>query len=496
MHLVYEIALLQMAKNTLGQGTYQVQTQTQMLSPQQVLVARLTELPLEALRERIDKELNDNYWLEAEAPNRKEDQAADKNHDNQTSDSTNDQTDKQPEEQDDRYDDDQLPVAQNGTAETSTREWSNPEESFYDHLLGQVSEYELTPHEEEVVRYLIGSLEDDGLLHLSMRTMLYEMDVYHAIETTAEELQRLLVGIVQQMEPAGVGARNLQECLLLQARRRYHGERKRMLERLLVDEWDDFSHTRWNNIKSSLKIDDEQLEQLRHCIRRMTPKPGGSMSNAGGTPVSTIIPDMVVEQDEQGRLHLSLNESDLPRLSVSPDAEVNLSLPTVTRAEKEAQKYVRGCVEDAQMFIKALAQRRQSMLLTMKAIIKLQRPFFLEGDETLLRPMKLDDVAALTGLDISTTSRVCGSKYVQTDFGTYPLRWFFTSAAVQDGEEVSIKKILDTLKMVVEGENKKHPLSDDKLAQMLRERGYDVARRTIAKYRDQLGIPESRLRRG
>lgn len=484
-----------MAKNTLGQGTYQVQTQTQTLSPQQVLAARLTELPLEALRERIDKELNDNYWLEAELPNHEKDHGTDNDHNGQTSDSPDNQTAKQPEEQDDRYDDDQLPVAHNGTAETSTREWGNPEESFYDHLVGQIGEFSLTAHEEEVVRYLIGSLDDDGLLHLPLRTIQDEMDIYQGIETTDEELQRLL-GIVQQMEPAGVGARNLQECLLLQAQRRYHGERKRMLERLLMDEWDDFSHTRWNNIKSSLKIDDNELEQLRHCIRRMTPKPGGSMSNGGSTPVCTIIPDMMVEHDEQGRLHLSLNEGDLPRLSVSPDAEVNLNLPTVTRAEKEAQKYVRECVEDAQMFIKALAQRRQSMLLTMKAIIKLQHPFFLEGDETRLKPMKLEDVAELTGLDISTTSRVCGSKYVQTDFGTYPLRWFFTSATMQDGEEVSIKKILDTLKSVIEGENKKHPLSDEKLAQMLRERGFDVARRTIAKYRDQLGIPESRLRRG
>jgi len=208
-----------------------------------------------------------------------------------------------------------------------------------------------------------------------------------------------------------------------------------------------------------------------------------------------IIPDFYVEMDDLGKLRVALNEGDLPQLIVSPDAETSLSMPAVSKAEKEALKYMRDRVENAQMFIDAIAQRRRTMLLTMKAIIKLQRPFFLEGDETLLAPMKLEDVAALTGLDISTISRVSNSKYVQTTHGTYPLRWFFTSAAMQDGESVSVRAILDSLKNLVQNEDKKQPLSDEKLVQLLREKGFAVARRTVTKYRTQLGIAESRMRK-
>lgn len=300
--------------------------------------------------------------------------------------------------------------------------------------------------------------------------------------------------VVQQMEPAGVGARNVRECLILQARRHYKGKNRDELLSLFTDNWDDFSHMRWGKIQAAMQLDDHELEQLRRRVQRLTPQPGMSVGRGHSEDSRTVTPDFVVTQDEEGRLRLSLNEGDLPVLTLSPDAEVSLQMPVVTKEDREAMRYLRDRVASAQLFIDSIAQRRRSMLLTMKAIIKLQRPFFLTGDETLLRPMKLEDVSELTKLDISTTSRVTNGKYVQTDHGTYPLRWFFTSAAVKNGDEVSVRNILQALKDLVDHEDKRHPLSDEKLVALLRGKGYTVARRTVAKYRTQLGIPESRLR--
>lgn len=469
-----------------GQHTIQQQTQQQTLSPQQVMVARLTELPLEGLRERIEKELEDNQWLEAQ------------NEPRAAADPVPEEGGDEPETaQDDRYDDDAddgIPRAVNESGERHQREWGDQEESFYDHLTAQMGEYDLTPHEQEVVRYLIGSLEDDGMLRTPLAQLADELDIYQNVPANEAELARLLTTVVQRMDPAGVGGRDLQESLVLQAQRHYTGANRDLLLALFTRCWDDFSHMRWGKIQHTLKLDDQALDDLRQRVRRLTPRPGGSIGNDGQLGARTILPDFYVSVDESGRLHLSLNEGDLPRLELSPDAEVALNTPLVTKSDREAMRYLRDQVSNAQLFIDAIAQRRRSMLLTMKAIVKIQRAFFLTGDEMMLRPMKLEDVSMLTGLDISTTSRVSNSKYVQTPHGTYALRWFFTSAAVKDGDEVSVRNILSALKELVEAEDKNRPLSDEKLVSLLRERGYSVARRTVAKYRTQLGIPESRLR--
>jgi len=488
-----------MAHNLQGQGNYQVQTQVQTLSPQQVMVARLTELPVDALRERIEKELDDNSWLETKADHDEEHstQGVEGNTaENQDEDSreTHELVEGPRDETDERFDDDFIPNPNNGNEEVHQREINDQEESFFDHLTNQMSEYELDEHQKEVMRYLIGSLEDDGFLRTSLLQIQDELDIYQGIQTSLEELEQLL-GIIQQMDPAGAGARNLQECFTIQAKRNYQGEDRDQLVKLFTRYWDDFAHLRWDRIKKVLKLDELQLDQLRRHIRRLNPRPGGSIGSSMHNDNHAIIPDFYVEMDDLGKLRVALNEGDLPQLIVSPDAETSLSMPAVSKAEKEALKYMRDRVENAQMFIDAIAQRRRTMLLTMKAIIKLQRPFFLEGDETLLAPMKLEDVAALTGLDISTISRVSNSKYVQTTHGTYPLRWFFTSAAMQDGESVSVRAILDSLKNLVQNEDKKQPLSDEKLVQLLREKGFAVARRTVTKYRTQLGIAESRMRK-
>ena len=487
-----------MPRTGQGQGTYQVQTQTQTLTPQQVLLVRLTELPLNDLRERIEKELEDNPWLQGE---RAEDpEASDYAEASETSEASDypantDASDAS--SPSDSYDDvdDGIPLDPNRGGEEKRRgELGDTSESFYDHLVDQLGEYDLTEHEEEVMKYLIGSLADDGLLRTPLQQIADELYIYQSVQTSREELEHLLTSVLQQMEPAGVGGRDLKECLTLQARRNYRGKTRDQLVTLFQRYWDDFAHLRWQRIQHVLKLDDLELDHLRQRIQRLTPRPGGSI---GGdhSDNHAITPDFIVETDENGNILLTLNEGELPRLTISPDAEQELKMPVVSKNERDAMNYLRQQVGNARMFIEAIAQRRDTMLRTMRAIIKLQRPFFLEGDETLLRPMKLEDVAQLTGQDISTVSRVSNSKYVQTDHGIYPLRWFFTTGTTQNGDEVTVRKILAALKDIIDNEDKAHPLSDERLVVLLRGRGYNVARRTVAKYRTQLGIAESRLRK-
>ena len=479
-----------MSRSGQGQGTYQVQTQTQTLTPQQVLLVRLTEMPLNDLRERIDKELEDNPWLQGESTE-DQDRAEDMEETGPTE--TPEPLVSSSYEDDDI--DDGIPREPNRSDEESRqREFGDTAESFYDYLVDQLGEYDLTEHEEEVMKYLIGSLADDGLLRTPLQQIADELYIYQNVQTSYEELEHLLTTVLQQMEPAGVGGRDLKECLMLQVRRNYRGKTRDQLLKLFQRYWNDFAHMRWQRIQYVLKLDDLELDHLRQRIQRLTPRPGGSI---GGdhSDNHTITPDFIVETDENGQIQLTLNEGELPRLTISPDAEQELKIPVMSKNEREAMTYLRQQVGNARMFIDAIAQRRDTMLRTMRAIIKLQRPFFLEGDETLLRPMKLEDVAQLTGQDISTVSRVSNSKYVQTDHGMYPLRWFFTSGTTQNGDEVTVRKILAALKEIVAHEDKAHPLSDERLVVLLRERGYNVARRTVAKYRTQLGIAESRLRK-
>ena len=484
--------------NKQGQGGIQVQKQTQTLTPQQVLLVRLTELPVNDLHERIKKEMEDNPWLQGESPEdfegpdaseygyREVDEGSDSTEGREVLDSPAYVYDEE---------DDGIPRDPNADTENELhREMGDTNESLKDHLEGQLGDYNLTEHEQELVKYLIGSLADDGLLYDSLQVMADELDIYQNVQTSVEELEGLLVRVLQQMEPVGVGARDLRECLTIQAQRNYKGDVRDQMVCLFQRYWDDFSHLRWRRIQQSLKLDDLELERLQKKVRRLNPRPGGSI---GGDHSDNhqITPDFIVECDENGDIHLTLNEGDIPRLVVSPDAEQELKMPVVSKSEREAMHYLHTQIGNAEMFIKAIAQRRETMLNTMKAIIRIQSPFFLEGDETLLKPMKLEDVANQTGQDISTVSRVANSKYVLTNYGIYPLRWFFTSATRQNGDDVTVRKVLQALKETVDAEDKHHPLSDERLVVQLKERGYDVARRTVAKYRQHLNIAESRLRK-
>ena len=483
-----------MASRFSQTGT-QVQAQTQTLSPQQLLVSHLTEMPVEALYERVDQELKDNVSLERDTAPEDWDEGSyegeSANDSSETYDSTADYS--SPDDVPDN-----MPSSGRSIPETVVGETL----SFYDQLEEQIGFFHLNEHEEEIIRYLIGSLDDDGLLRISLQQIQDELEVYHNIATSQDELERIL-HILQNFEPAGVGARSLQECLLLQVQHNYDAASplRQKLELLLTKGFDNLMLNRWDRIQHSLQLTDADVARLQHEVRRLNPRPGSSMGEAIGRNLQQITPDFIVETDSYGNLVMSLNNGRVPPLRISDDdlsflrSYEGRDTKTLSRSERDGISYLRDRVERAQVFIDALEQRRQTLQSTMKAIIRLQRPFFESGDETLLRPMTLDDVAKATGLHLSTVSRVSNSKWVQTTFGIYPLRWFFTSAARLDGDTVSIRSIKTALKEIIDEENKRQPLTDEALTTALQQRGFDVARRTVTKYRVQMGIPVARMRK-
>ena len=426
---------------TLSQTQTQTLTQEQrlQLTPQQLLAARLTALSLDELRERVEAECMENPWLE-------------KRH-------TGGGTRRSP-----------LTYEMGERGETL---------SFYDRLTEQMGEYDLSDHERDILEYLIGSLDDNGFITKPLSQIADELEIYHSLSASEEEVGRMLA-VLQQFDPPGIGARNLKECLLLQ-----HPSAK--LRTVFERHWDDFTGKRWDRIQDKMGLTDAEVERLRREVQHLNPRPGNNPSDPVGRATETIKPDFTVEMDDEGTLRLSLKQGDVPALRLSSAADDSGS--------EESASFVREYRERGQLFIDALTQRRLTMTAVMKAIIRLQRPFFREGDENLLRPMRLEDVAEKTGLNLSTVSRVTSSKYVETPYGIYPLKWFFSGSSTQDGEAVSTRKVKAALKTLIEAEDKTEPLSDEALCTALREQGYDIARRTVAKYREQLGYPPARYRK-
>ena len=323
-------------------------------------------------------------------------------------------------------------------------------------------------------------------------------------DTSSEDVyDGTVLARLQTFDPPGIGARDLRECLLLQLRRDEHrGSRQKQLEYEIIDKlFDEFTHKRWDRIAARLHLTEAECERLQRDLKKLNPRPGSAMGEVVGHNYQQIVPDFAVETDDDGGITLSFNKGDVPELRISPSFmeilhQVDTGRAKMSRPEREALQYTRQKIEKAQGFIEAVKQRRRTLTAVMQAIIDLQRPFFLEGDETLLRPMILKDVAERTGLDISTVSRAANSKYVETHYGTYPLKWFFSDGYVtDDGQEIATRKIQAALKDLVEAEDKKKPLSDEALTAMLNEKGFPIARRTVAKYREQLGIPVARLRK-
>ena len=350
------------------------------------------------------------------------------------------------------------------------------------------------------MEYLIGSLDEDGLLRKDLDSICDELIIYHNIDVSEKEIEHVLHKL-QSFDPAGVGGRSLQECLLLQVKRLPKGVLRKTMEEVFEDYFDEFTKKHWDKIKSGLELNETQLETLKDEIRKLNPKPGASLGETDGRNMQQINPDFIVDTADDGTITFTLNRGNMPELTVSPSFTDMIETykkhkDQMSRKDKEALLYAKEKVDKAQGFIEAIKQRRHTLIITMKAIIDIQRQFFLDGDEADLKPMILKDIADRTGLDISTISRVSNVKYAQTKWGTFPLKFFFTDGyTTEDGEEMSTRKIKLSLQELIKQEDKKKPLSDDAIAKVMKEKGFPIARRTVAKYREQLGIPVARLRK-
>ena len=508
----------------MSQSQSNIQTQEQQLlqqqrlTPLQMQVVQLLEMPLAQLEENVRMELDANPSLDSSSGSEQQEAYTDNDSatmdaDSPTSDSREDALTEALElfGRDDRmenasYSDDYIP---NHSADDDSRHAFTPAntQTFLDTLYDQMHELELDEQTQQVMEYLIGSLDDDGLLRQDLHIICEELAIYHFIDIDMKQLEECLAKL-QSFDPPGIGARSLQECLLLQVERWSDPWAKRMVNEILNNHYDDFINNRWHRIRLDLNMTETQTDTLQHEIRhRLNPKPGASLGEAEGRSTQQVTPDFIVHVDFDGRITFEINNGRIPVLHVVPEDEEFIAEMTrrlkqqqqpknTSRKQSDALKFTQQNVSRAQLYIEALRQRQITLSHTMKAIISLQRKYFLSGDEADIQPMRLRDVAALTGLDNSTISRVSRSKYVQTPWGVFTLRHFFSDAyTTGDGETMSTKAIKVALQQVIDEEDKRHPLSDAAICEVMKEKGFPIARRTIAKYREQFGIPVARLRR-
>ena len=489
----------------MSQGSHQIQTQAQQLlqtlSPQQLLLIRLLELPTMELEERVHAEILDNPALEEGKEKNEQDNPDDYDIDFNEGDSYNNEDitlgDYRTEDDIPDY---KLQEHNRSKGDIAEEIPFSDAASFYEMLLDQLRMQQLTEEENTIAEYLIGSLDDDGLLRKGMNTLIDELAIYRGIYTHAENIERIL-RIIQDFDPAGIGARNLQECLLLQLKRKPDSPLKRIEWNIIERYCDDFTRKNKDKIMQRLNLDEETYDAAIGELTKLNPRPGSSLGEVIGKNYQQIVPDFLVETEDHETITLTLNNGNIPELRLSREfndllEEYTTNKDNQSKESKDTFLFLKQKVDAAQGFINAIKQRQQTLLTTMQAIIDLQRPFFLEGDETLLKPMILKDIAERAKLDVSTISRVSNSKYVQTNYGIFPLRFFFSDGyTTEEGEELSVREIKHFLEECVANENKENPYNDDELADMLREKGYPIARRTVAKYRQQLNIPTSRLRR-
>ncbi len=489
----------------MSQGSHQIQTQAQQLlqtlSPHQILVVKLLELPTMELEDRVRAEILDNPALEeGKEPSDPESTDDFEPTFNEASPYDNEDLSLGDYRTEDDIPDYKLQEHNRNKGEVAEEIPFSDSVSFYEMLLEQLSMQHLTEEEETIAEYLIGTLDDDGWLRKDFSFLIDELAIYRGIYTNEENLERIL-SIIQSFDPAGIGARSLQECLLLQLKRKPDTPIKKVEVEIIERYCDDFTRKNKEKIMQRLDISEEVYDEAISELTKLNPRPGSSLGDIVGKNYQQIIPDFLVETEEDGSIILTLNNGNIPELRLSREFNEMLEEHTINRENqskdsRDAFLFLKQKVDAAQGFINAIKQRHQTLLTTMQAIIDLQRPFFLEGDETLLKPMILKDIAERAKLDVSTVSRVSNSKYVQTNYGIFPLRFFFSDGfTTEEGEELSIREIKQLLRDSVDHENKENPYNDDELADILREKGYPLARRTIAKYRQQLNIPTARLRR-
>lgn len=459
------------------------QKQIQKLSPQQIMTAKLIELPIQSLEQRVRQEMEENPVLEEDDSKESEENSREVS-------------------LSDYKEDDPIPSYRLRSDNYSKyddrpkRETFSVQESFPQNLKEQLNFRDLTPHQRDIANYIIYSLDDDGYLRRDIDKLVDEMAFRAGIETTDEEVESLLK-VIQTFEPAGVGARDLRECLLIQLNTLKDSPVVEDARKIIRDHFSEFTKKDFNRIMAQTGMTPERLKTAMSRILKLNPTPGGQVSDAYSDHTQQVVPDFVLDVVD-GEFVLTM-----PRFSV-PEVKVNHKYADILmeasnsseRSKKEAATFVKKKLESAKWFVDALRQRHTTLMTTMQAILDYQRDYFLDGDETKIKPMILKDIADKTGYDISTVSRVANSKYIETHFGIFPLKYFFSeSIKNQAGEDVSTRELKKILQEIIDGENKQKPLTDDEIVDMMNDKGYNVARRTIAKYRDQLGIPKSRMRR-
>ncbi len=471
----------------------------QKLSPQQIQMIKLLEIPTMQLEQRIKKELEENPVLEE---GNDEEIIADQEDDSRIEDKDKDNEEFSVE---DYIEDDEIPSyklqAKNYSKDDKREDIPfSGGSSFHEFLESQLGLRRLSERQHMLAENIIGNIDDDGYLRRKPDAIVDDLAFSQNIETSEEELLEIL-RIIQDFDPVGVGARNLQECLRLQIDAKDQDDHNIELARKIIKlHFEEFTRKHYDKIKNRLNISDEELKAAIDEILKLNPKPGSSYSDPLTKTYHHIVPDFILENNE-GDLQLSLNSRNVPELRVSRTYSNMIESYTQNRdnsskEQKEAVTFVKQKLDSARWFIDAIKQRQNTLMVTMNAILEYQRPYFEEGDETRLKPMILKNIADRTGLDISTISRVANSKYIQTHFGIFPLKYFFSEGMQTDsGEEVSTREIKKILQNCIQNEDKGKPLTDEKLAEILKQKGYNIARRTVAKYREQLNIPVARMRK-
>ena len=514
---------------------------SQKLSPQQIQFIKLLQVPTAELETRIKEEMEVNPALEEDDPDDSEEldrddnddadaddpdasldndeNTLDEDYDDRTNDSepttempepdltpTESSADDAPDNTDldlsDYLNDDEIAgykMQGDGPGEEEERDTplADTSGSLLDSLMDQLHFADLDERQEAIGQQLVGSIDGDGYIRRDLSAIANDLAFSQNLEVTVKEIEAVL-RVIHGFDPPGIGARDLPECLLLQLERRPQDEHTVNAERILTDTFEEFSKKHYVRIQQKLDLEDEELKEAINVILKLNPKPGGSGPTGLGK-TQYLMPDFILTNDN-GVFNLTLNARNAPELRVSPAyTEMFRTYDKAAKKDqkmKEAVTFVKQKLDSAKWFIDAIRQRQNTLLRTMNAIVELQREFFEEGDESKLKPMILKDIAQMIGMDISTVSRVANSKSIQTEFGIYPLKYFFSEGIATDsGEDASSREVKSILKDLIEKENKDRPLSDDKLEKMLNMRGYNIARRTVAKYREQLNIPVARLRK-
>ena len=472
----------------------------QKLSPQQIQMIKLLEIPTMQLEQRIKSELEENPILEE---GRDEDEPDIQNEEESLTDEQDQDNDEFSLE--DYLNDEDIPsyrLESHNYSKDDKREEIpfSVGSTFHEFLEAQLGLRKLDEQQHALALYLLGNFDEDGYLRRELNAIVDDLAFSVNITTTEEELLEIL-RIIQDFDPIGVGARDLRECLLLQIRAKDQENKEiELAEKIIRHHFDEFTRKHYEKIRNRLGISEEELKGAIDEILKLNPKPGSAFSDPLNKSMLVIIPDFVLENNE-GELIVSLNSRNTPDLRINSTYQEMLKTYTKNRdknsaEQREAINFVKQKIDSARWFIDAIRQRQNTLLVTMNAIIEYQREYFEDGDETLLKPMILKDIADVTGLDISTISRVANSKYIQTHFGIFPLKYFFSEGLqTDDGEEVSSREIKKILQDCIDNEEKRKPLTDDMLAGILQEKGYHIARRTVAKYREQLNIPVARLRK-